>query len=62
MKQITLTVDNHYAATLLAFLKNLTYVQVKTVEESVVKPLTEAEKLAMLFSVSGAWQDDRSDD
>jgi vacuolar-type H+-ATPase subunit I/STV1 len=34
MKEITLTVDNHYVATLLAFLKNLAYVQVRKVEES----------------------------
>jgi ATP phosphoribosyltransferase regulatory subunit HisZ len=60
MKEITLTVDNHYVATLLAFLKNLTYVQVQKVAESEPKPLTDAEKLALLFQISGAWKDERS--
>ncbi len=60
MKEITLTVDNHYVATLLTFLKNLTYVQVRKVEESAAPPLSDAEKLALLFTISGAWKDERS--
>jgi ATP phosphoribosyltransferase regulatory subunit HisZ len=60
MKEITLTVDNHYVTTLLTFLKNLTYVQVQKVAESEPKSLTDAEKLALLFQISGAWKDERS--
>jgi vacuolar-type H+-ATPase subunit I/STV1 len=44
MKEITLTVDNDYVGTLVAFLKTLGYVRVSRVEEAVAKPLTEAEK------------------
>jgi hypothetical protein len=60
MKEIILTVDNHHVTTLLSFLKNLTYVQVKKVEEATYQPLTDAEKLALLFSISGSWKDERS--
>jgi aromatic ring-opening dioxygenase catalytic subunit (LigB family) len=60
MKQITLTIENHYVSLFLALLKDLTYVQVKKVEETAAQSPTEAEKLATLFALSGAWKEDRS--
>jgi vacuolar-type H+-ATPase subunit I/STV1 len=60
MKEITLTVDNDYVGTLVAFLKTLGYVRVSKVEEAIAKPLTEAEKRVLLYSISGAWKDDRT--
>ena len=60
MTQITLNVDNRYLSSLLMFLKTLTYIQVKKIERNIPVIANDSDKLATLYSLYGAWKDDRS--
>jgi hypothetical protein len=60
MNQITLNVDNRHLSALLIFLKTLSYIEVKKVEKNVPMTVNNTDKLATLFSLYGAWKDDRS--
>jgi hypothetical protein len=59
MNQITLNVDNRHLSALLIFLKTLSYIEVKKVEKNVPMTVNNTDKLATLFSLYGAWKDDR---
>lgn len=60
MTQITLNVDNRYLSSLLMFLKTLTYIEVKKIERNIPVIANDPDKLATLYSLYGAWEDDRS--
>ena len=60
MNQITLNVDNRHLSALLMFLKTLTYIEVKKVERNIPTVVNDPDKLATLYSLYGAWKDDRS--
>jgi hypothetical protein len=60
MTQITLNVDNRYLSALLMFLKTLTYIEVKKIERNIPVTANDPDKLATLYSLYGAWKDDRS--
>ncbi len=60
MNKITLNVDNRHLSALLTFLKTLNYVEVKKVEKDIGATSADAEKLTLLFSLYGAWKDERS--
>lgn len=60
MTQITLNVDNRYLSSLLMFLKTLTYIEVKKIERNIPVTANDPDKLATLYSLYGAWKDDRS--
>ena len=60
MNQITLNVDNRHFPSLLMFLKTLTYIEVKKIERNIPVVANNPDKLATLYSLYGAWKDDRS--
>jgi hypothetical protein len=60
MNQITLNVDNRHLSSLLMFLKTLTYIEVKKIERNIPVVANDPDKLATLYSLYGAWKDDRS--
>ncbi len=60
MNQITLNVDNRHLSSLLMFLKTLTYIEVKKVERNIPIVSNDTDKLSSLYSLYGAWADDRS--
>lgn len=60
MNRIVLNVDNAHLSTLLLFLKTLSYIDVKSVEKNIPIEPGNSEKLAKLFSLYGAWEDERS--
>lgn len=60
MSRIVLDVDNAHLSTLLLFLKTLDYLEVKSVEKDIPAEQADPEKLTKLFSLYGAWDDERS--
>jgi hypothetical protein len=60
MNQITLNIENRHLSAFLIFLKTLNYIQVKKVEKNIPIVSNDADKLATLYSLYGAWKDDRS--
>jgi hypothetical protein len=60
MNQITLNVDNQHLSALLLLLKTLNYIEVKKIEKNVPNVSNDRDKLATLYSLYGAWKDDRS--
>lgn len=60
MNRIVLNVDNAHLSTLLLFLKTLSYIDVKSVEKNIPIEPSDSEKLTKLFSLYGAWEDERS--
>jgi hypothetical protein len=42
------------------FLKTLTYIEVKKIERNIPAIANDPDKLATLYSLYGAWKDDRS--
>jgi hypothetical protein len=60
MNQITLNVDNRHLSSLLMFLKTLTYIEVKKIERNIPVVANDPDKLTTLYSLYGAWKDDRS--
>jgi hypothetical protein len=57
MEQILINIDSQYSSAFLAFLKTLSYVEVKEVGQSEVN---KVEDKSVLFTLSGAWKDSRS--
>lgn len=61
MNEITLSVDNRHLMALLTFLKTLNYIEIKKVAKTApISAPPNADKLAVLLSLYGAWSDKRS--
>jgi hypothetical protein len=60
MEQILININSQYTSAFLNFLKTLNYVEVKKVVKNIESVSSETEKSELLFSLSGAWQDDRT--